>query len=231
MLTSTPEESKSKYGKTIVCIEGDGYSEQIATPWLNFLQQHGYQTIFVPLIESDPNATYEELRAPNYCKYVDGYIPRGESLILYGQSKGCHIAMMYATRNAKKFREIVLLENTMMNKDLMVEFEKDRGNDYVEDYAANPKDIPGLDATEKMLDIAVSDPTNYCPRGIPIKLIWTSRNNQNEPYSADVVAMKKKYESYLRSHGSTVKVYHLNSDHCADTHPEYFPKLLEIIED
>lgn len=219
--------------KLIVCIEGDGVDEGTAGPWLSFLAENGYKPIYVPLLESNPNTSYEELRADNYCKYVDKYIPKGTNdIILYGQSKGCHIAMMYATRNPKRFKQIVLLENTMMNKDLMVEFEKDRGNDYVEDFAENPNDIPGLDATDRMLDIAVSDPTNYCPRFIPIKLIWTSRNNQNEPYDRTVIELKKKYERYLRSHGCRVKVYHLNTQHCADVlEPAMRPRLLQIIED
>lgn len=217
----------------IVLIEGDGVSEELAQPWISFLEQHGYNTILVPLIENDSNASYEDLRAENYIKYVDKFIPKvHDKLILYGQSKGCKIAMMYATKYPRKFKEIVLLENTMMNKDLMVEFEKDRGNDYVEQFAENPNDIPGLDSTEKMLDIAVSDQKDYTPKFVPIKLIWTSRNNQNQPYDQTVLSLKKRYEQYLRKHGCNVKVYHLDTQHCADIlEPSMRPKLLEIIQD
>lgn len=215
---------------TLIYIPGDGYDESTAAPFINFLNQHGVKVIFIPLQEEDENCTYEQLRADAYCDYIDRYVPKATpNLYGYGISKGCHHLRVYAAKRPGKLKKIILVEETTMNPELMMQYEHSRGNDYIEEFYENPNDISGLNATDKALDVLVSDHTKYCPRNIPIKIVWTSRNNMNEPYSQDVLDLKKRYESYLKRNGCRIQVFHLNSDHCVDTHPEFFPKLLSII--
>ena len=216
---------------SLVYMPGDGYSYNDAEPFLKYLNDNGINTIPIPLQEENPDCSYEQLSTDNYCKYIDSYIPKSTpNLYGYGISKGCHWIRVYAARNPGKFKGLILVEETTMTPELMVKFEQARGNDYVEEFYHNPNEISGLDSTEKALDVIVSDKQKYCPKNIPIVLVFTARNNLNQTYTADVLALKRRYANYLKRNGCNVRVVHLNTDHCVDVHPEYFPKLLEIIK-
>lgn len=216
---------------TLIYLPGDGYTEATARPFLNFLNQHGIRTIYVPLQEENENCTYDQISPENYCKYIDCYVSdlRGQ-VYGYGISKGEHWIRMYAARNPGKIKKLILVEGTCMTPKLMVQYEHSRGNDYVEDLYEDPVEHEEMNATDKALDAIVSDKGKYAPKNIPIHIVFTSRNNQNEPYSADVIALKNQYVNELRRAGCQVRVHKFNSDHCIDTHPQYFPALLSIIE-
>ena len=217
---------------TLVYMGGDGYTESTAQPFLNYLNQHGIKTIYIPLREEDENCSYDDLETENYCQYIDGFIPKATpNLYGYGISKGSHWIRVYASKRPRTFKKLILVEETTMTPELMVEYEHSRGNDYVEEFYHNPNDIPGLNSTDKALDVIVSDHAKYCPKGMPIHVVFTSRNNMNEPYSEDVVQLKNRYVQYLKRNGCQVRVHKFNSDHCIDTHPQYFPQLLSIIAD
>ena len=78
------------------------------------------------------------------------------------------------------------------------------------------------------LDSIVSRRNKYFPK-CPINIVWTSRNNQNEPYSPKILDLKDKYVKYLRNNGCNVKVFYANSDHCIDLNSKFYPYLLKII--
>ena len=209
---------------------GDGYTESVAQPFLSYLNQHGFKTIYVPLLEEDQNCSYDDLSTSNYCRYIDRYIPKSTpNLIGVAISKGSHWLRVYASKRPNVFKHIVLMEETTMTPELMIQFEKQRGNDYVEEFYHEPDDISGLDATQKALDVIVSDKEEYCPKNIPIDIIFTSRSNTNEPYSSEVIRLKNRYVKYLKDHKCRVRVHHFDSDHCIDLHPEFYPQLLNII--
>lgn len=216
---------------TLLYMPGDGYTEGTVSQFLNYLQQHGINVIFIPLQEENENCTYEQLTPDAYCDYIDQYVPKATpNLYGYGISKGCHWIRLYAAKRPGRIKKLILVEETTMTPELMLKFEQARGNDYVEEFYDNPEDISGLNATDKALDAVISDHSVYAPKHIPIHIVFTSRNNMNEPYTSDVVALKNRYVQYLKRHGCNVRVHHFNSDHCIDLHPEFFPQLLSIIE-
>ncbi len=223
----------------LLWLPGDGYGGQPQSgagaadaQWLEFLRQHEINVIFVPLQEEDEDCTYEQLDADAYCDYIDQFAPsRCPNLWCGGISKGAHWARVYASKRPGRVKKLLLIEETTMTPELMVKYEQARGNDYVEELYDNPNEIDSLNATDKALDAIVSDRAKYCPRGIPIHIVFTSRNNMNEPYPADVVSLKNRYVSYLKRNGCQVRLHKFNSDHCIDTHPEFFPQLLGILNE
>ena len=216
---------------TLAMMFGDGYTNDIIQPFVKFLESHGIKTIGIPLLEEEEDTSYSDITPENYCKYIDRYIPRFcNDLYLYGISKGCEWLTIYAARR-NNVKKLILVEPTTFpgKPEFLVEFEKDRGNDYVEDYYDTPGVNEQQDNTNMTLDAIASDKKHYYPK-CPVNIVWTARNNQNESYSPQVLHMKQQYISYLRSHGCKVKVFHSDSDHCIDTHDKYFPFLLKVIE-
>ncbi len=215
---------------TLLYLGGDGYSEETAGPFINFLEQHGINVIFVPLQEENENCTYEQLTPDAYCDYIDSYVPRNTpNLYGYGISKGSHWIRVYASKRPGRLKKLILVEETTMVPELMLKYEQSRGNDYVEEFYDNPNDIPGLNSTDKALDAVISDHSVYAPKHIPIHIVFTSRNNMDEPYTSDVIALKNKYVQYLKRHGCQVRIHHFNASHCIDTQPQFFAQLLQII--
>ena len=209
---------------------GDGYTNDAIAPFVKFLESHGIKTIGIPLLEEEENTSYSDITPENYCKYIDSFIPRFcNDLCLYGISKGCEWLMIYASRRSN-VKKLILVEPTTFpgKPEYLVEFEKDRGNDYVEDYYQNEGVDEQQDNAKMTLDAIASDRHHYYPK-CPINIVWTARNNQNEAYSPQVIQMKHQYVNYLRSHGCKVRVFEKNSDHCIDTHEQHFPFLLRVI--
>ena len=227
---------------TLLAIFGDGYTNEVIKPFIDYLTSHNVNVMVVPLREENETCSYDELDADNYCDYIDSYVEKipgfnmsnaekfkSSKLVGYGISKGAHHIKVYATKRPNLFRKIVLVEDTMMNPKNMVKFEKDRGNDFVEEYDNQNREIEGLDATHKALNAIVNDDTPYIPK-CPITLVWTSRNNENEEYDETVLRAKRDYTNYLRSHGAKITVKHINEQHCVDTIPKWFGYLLNLIK-
>lgn len=217
---------------TLAMMFGDGYSNDIVQPFVDYLEAHGIHTIGIPLLEEEDSTSYKDITPENYCKYIDKYIPRFcNDLYLYGISKGCEWLTIYASRR-QNVKKLILVEPTTFpgKSEYLVEFEKDRGNDYVEEYYHDPGVDETLDNCNMTLDAIASDRNRYFPK-CGINVIWTSRNNQNEPYSPKVIDMKQKYIAYLKNNGCKVKVFHADSDHCIDTHEKNFPYLLRVINE
>lgn len=216
---------------TLLYLPGDGYTETNSAPFLNFLSQNGINPIYIPLIEEDSNVSYNDLSTENYVKYISSFIPKSTpNIYAYGISKGSHWARVFAAKKPGIIKKLILVEETTMTPELMVKYEQSRGNDYVEEFYDNPNEIPGLDNTEKALDVIVSDKQKYCPKYIPIEVVFTSRNNMNQPYTSDVIMLKNKYVNYLKRNGCRVRVHKFDSQHCIDLEPKFFPQLLEIIK-
>ena len=215
---------------TLAMIFGDGYKNENIQPFVNFLESHNISTIGIPLLEESEDVSYNDINPNNYCKYIDKFIPRFcNNLYLYGISKGCEWLTIYASKR-KNIKKLILVEPTTFpgKPDFLVDYEIDRGNDYIEDLYETSDVEMNQDKTNMALDSIVSRRNKYFPK-CPINIIWTSRNNQNEPYSAKVLDLKDKYVKYLKNNGCKVKVSNINSDHCVDLHEKYFPYLLKII--
>ena len=215
---------------TLACVFGDGYSNDIIQQFVNYLESHGIKTIGIPLLEESKDISYKDINPENYVKYIDKYIPRFcNDLYLYGISKGCEWLTIYASKRSN-VKKLILIEPTTFpgKPEFLVDYEKDRGNDYVEDFYENPGVDNSLDNTELTLDSIVSRNNKYIPK-CRTTIVWTSRNNQNEEYSPRVKLLKQKYCNYLRSNGCKLTVKYLNSDHCVDTHQKNYEYLLNCI--
>ena len=166
---------------TLALMFGDGYSNQIIQPFINYLESHGIKTIGIPLLEESKDISYKDINPENYIKYIDKYIPRFcNDLYLYGISKGCEWLTIYASKRSN-VKKLILIEPTTFpgKPEFLVDYEKDRGNDYVEDFYENPGIDNSLDNTELTLDSIVSRNNKYIPK-CRTTIVWTSRNNQNE---------------------------------------------------
>lgn len=212
--------------RKLLYIGGDGYTPELVQPFFSYLQLHGITPIFVPLREEVDTCSYEQLEPDSYCDYIDGYADGCD--IGYGISKGSHWLRVYASKRPGKFKHIVLVEETTMNPSQMVKFEEQRGNDFIYDYKRQQEPLYMLDSTHKALDAIVSDRGRYFPK-CPIDIVWTSRDNQNRPYTPDVIHMKREYVRYLRNGGCRINVHNVDSDHCIDTHEKWFGWLLKLI--
>ena len=212
----------------IILLPGDGYSPDTQADFIDFLTTHGFNCIQIPLIEFNPSVSYDDLKADNYCKYIDSKIDMKQQYWIFGISKGAHWARVYAAKRPGIIKKLISCEETTMNPKLLVEFEKARGNYFVEDYFADKTEHEEYDNDKKALDEVVSDNGRYFPK-CPINIIWTSRNNENEVYEENVLAMKRRFVNYLKNNGCHVKVFNLNSEHNATTHRENFGYLLKFI--
>lgn len=215
---------------TLAMMFGDGYSDDVVQPFVQYLESHGISTIGIPLLEEDESVSYSDITPEHYCQHIDKYIPKHcNNLYLYGISKGCQWLTIYASRRTN-VKKLILVEPTTFpgKPEFLTEFEHQRGNDYVEQFYDTPEVDENQDKTDMTLDAIASDRKHYFPK-CKTTIVWTTRNNQNQPYSPVVLEMKRKYVGYLRNNGVNVKVHEIDSDHCIDTHDKYFPKLLSII--
>ena len=211
----------------LILLAGDNYQPDTQAQFIRFLEQHGFNCIQVPLVEVNPAASNDDLRAENYCKHIDGFINPKQEYWIFGISKGAHWARVYASRRSN-IKKLISCEETTLNPRLLVEYEKSRENYFITDYFRDATEHEEYDTSEKALDSVVSDNGSYFPK-CPINLIWTTRNNEDEVYSPKVNMLKRRFEAYLRSHGCKVKSFTIDSEHNCTTHEKNFPLLLKYI--
>ena len=209
--------------------QGDGYSPETQLNFANFLSRNGFNVISIPLLESNPQISYEDLKPDNYCKFIDKYVNKNLDYIMVSISKSCHWFKIYASKRSN-IKKLIMIEPTTLNPKLLVEYEKSRNNYFVEEYFKDDNEYEYLDSDQKALDSIVSDKKNYFPK-CPIVIIWTNRNNQNEFYSEKVIMLKKEYEKYLKRNGCKLKSFTINSEHNATTHEKNFDLLLKLINE
>ena len=211
----------------LILLPGDGYTPDTQGEFIAFLSRNGFNCTQIPLVEMNPAASYDDMRAETYCKHIDSYIDPKQKYWIFGISKGAHWARVYASKR-RNVEKLISVEETTMNPRLLVEYEKSRDNYFITDYFKDATEHEEYDADHKSLDSVVSDNGSYFPK-CPINIIWTSRNNQNEPYDEKVLMLKRKFVSYLQQHGCKVKVFNINSNHNATMYSRNFPMLLRYI--
>ena len=159
---------------TLALMFGDGYTNEIIQPFVNYLESHGIKTIGIPLLEESKDISYKDINPENYCKYIDKYIPRFcNDLYLYGISKAGEWLTIYASKRSN-VKKLILIEPTTFpgRPQFLVDYEKDRGNDYVEDFYENPGVDNSLNNTELTLDSIVSRNNKYIPK-CRTTIVWT----------------------------------------------------------
>ena len=211
----------------LILLPGDNYEPDTMADFISYLSKHNFNCIQVPLVEANPAASYDDLRADEYCNHIDSYINPKQQYWIFGISKGAHWARVYASKRSN-IKKLISCEETTMNPRLLVEYEKSRDNYFINDYFQDATEHEEYDVDRKALDTVVSDKASYFPK-CPINVIWTTRNNEDEPYSANVNMLKRKFVQYLKTHGCRVKVFEINSEHNCVTHERNFPMLLIYI--
>lgn len=210
-------------------LPGDGASLEDERPLIDYLSSKGFAVQWIPLKESGPDCSYEELESDAYCKYIDSMIPKEfYSFTMYGISKGCNWVRVYAAKNPTRVKKLVMCEPTTMIPSLLRDFEIDRGNDFIDEMYTNPAKITREDNTKTALDVIVSDHRSYIPK-CPTTIIWTSRNTQNEPYDNHVIHLKEKFVNYLRNKGARVKVINIDAPHYINVQRRYFGVILNAL--
>lgn len=215
-----------------VYLPGNDYKESTCRAFLNHLKAaFGKPVIFVQLMENKSKSIgYESLEPLAYSKYIARSIGRPGKYVMMGISMGClHIANFAHYYPSWCYKVMFMLEPTICQGiyPLLHDFEDGRGNgEWLADLKARPNNLD-IPANEKVMDIAI-DKTNPIPSSIAVGLVYTTRSNENKPYTAEQVAAKNKYYHWL---SKTHKTYmlHLNSDHCVDTHSHLFGPLINFI--
>ena len=185
--------------------QGDHYTPETQPQFANFLSRSGFNVVQVPPLESNPAATYDDLRSENYCRFIDKYVNPNLQYWMVCVSKSCHWFKIYASKRSN-IKKLVVIEPTTLNPKLLVEYEKSRENCFIADYFRDDNEYDYHDADEKALDSIASDKKHYFPK-CPVTIIWTNRNNQNELYSDKIVMLKKEHGKYLTKDGCDVKSF------------------------
>lgn len=209
---------------------GDGYELDNQKGLIDYFSDHGFNVKWINLLEEvNDNVSYEELEPRNYAKYIDENIPKEfNKFYAYGISKSCYWLQCYASLYPTRVEKLLLVEPTTMKSDLLRDYELTRNNDFITEYYENPAKITREDNTRTAIDVIVSEKHNYIPK-CKTTIIWTSRNNKNEPYTAEVLKLKKRFELYLKNNGCNLKVLHIDSDHCVDQNPKNYPLLYKAL--
>ena len=206
---------------------GDGYRFEDQMPWISYLERHGFKCTQIPLMETNPAVSYDDLRTDNYCRFIDSFINPKLEYWMICISKSCHWFRVYASRR-KNIKKLIMIEPTTMNPKLLVRFEEARGNYFVKDYFEESEEHEEYDADQKALDSIVSDKKRYFPK-CPITIIWSTRDNQDEFYSERVNMLKREFETYLKRNGCVVKSFTVNGNHNLTLQEKNFDLLLKLL--
>ena len=98
---------------------GDGYSPDTQLNFTNFLSRNGFNVISVPLMESNPQISYEDLKPDNYCKFIDKYVNKNLDYWMVSISKSCHWFKIYASKR-NNIKKLIMIEPTTLNPKLLV---------------------------------------------------------------------------------------------------------------
>ena len=216
--------------KNLVILPGDGYELSNQKKLIDYLSSKGFNVKWIQLMESDSQQlSYDDLLPENYCKYISSKIPpEFDSFYMYGISKGCYWSQVYASLNPHKVQKLLLIEPTTMKPDLLKNFELNRNNDFIQEYYDNPAHVTREDNSKTALDVLVSETRRFIPK-CPTTIIWTSRDNRNEPYTPEVISLKKKFEAYLKNNGCKLKVLHVDGSHTLDQEEANYPLIYRAL--
>ena len=103
--------------------QGDHYTPETQPQFANFLSRSGFNVVQVPPLESNPAATYDDLRSENYCRFIDKYVNPNLQYWMVCISKPCHWFKIYASKRSN-IKKLVVIEPTALNPKLLVEYEK-----------------------------------------------------------------------------------------------------------
>ena len=206
---------------------GDGYKFEDQMPWISYLEKHGFKCIQIPLMEINPAVSYKDLSSDNYCKYIDKFVNPNLNYWMVSISKSTHWFRIYASRR-KNIKKLIMIEPTTMNPKLLVEYEKSRGNFFINDYFKDSEEHPEYDSDQKALDVIVSDKNKYFPK-CDIIIIWSTRNNQDEFYSEKVNMLKREFEKYLKNNGCNLKAFTIDGNHNLTLYEKNFDLLYNLM--
>lgn len=215
-----------------VYLPGNGYSSKDSSKFLRYLSSvSGKPVIFVQLKENiNKSLSYKELSPESYSQYIAHKIGKFGKYVMIGISMGClHIANFAHFYPSWCYKCMIMLEPTIAQGiyPFLHEFESGRGNDeWLEGLKEDPNEQP-IPSNEKVIDMSL-DKVNNIPSNINIGVVFTSRNNENRPYTTAQIHAKNQYYKWLSRNHKTY-LLHLNTWHCVDTQPQYFEQLTDFI--
>lgn len=216
----------------IVYMPGNEYKEGMIRPFLSRLRaETGKPVIFVQLLENkSKKLDYDQLDPKSYSDYIAKSIGKPGKYVMIGISMGClHIANFSHFYPNWCYNAMIMIEPTIMQGiyPLLHTYEAERGNgEWLEDLKAKPNNL-NIPANEKVMDMSI-DKHYQIPSKIQIGVVYTSRSNTDQPYTAKQIAAKNKYYKYLQSKHKTY-LLHLDTSHCVDMKPKYFNTLIDFI--
>lgn len=215
-----------------VYLPGNGYSRDDCKKFLRYLSStSGKPVIFVQLKENiSSSLDYSALEPQTYSRYIASKIGKPGKYVMVGISMGClHIANFAHYYPDWCYKCLIMIEPTIVQGlyPLLHEYESGRGNgEWLADLKAQPNNL-NIPANEKVIDMSI-DKVNKIPANIAVGVVFTSRNNENRPYTSGQIQAKNQYYKWL-SHDHRTFLLHLNTWHCVDTQPEYFDQLSNFI--
>lgn len=216
-----------------VYLPGNGYSRGVVKRFLTYLARAtGKPVKFVQLLENKSSRyDYQQLEPKVYSDYIAREIGKPGKYVMMGISMGClHIANFAHFYPDWCYPVMFMLEPTIMQGiyPLLHAFEAGRGNgEWLADLKSKPNNL-NIPANEKVMDISI-DHTFPIPKHMSIGVVYTSRSNEDAPYTSQQLAAKQKYFKYLSRHYKTY-ILKLATSHCVDTQPKYFGRLLDFIQ-
>lgn len=216
-----------------VYLPGNEYRHSDCAGFLSALQRAtGKRVIFVQLLENKSKQyDYSQLEPKAYSDYIAQCIGTPGKYVMIGISMGClHIANFAHFYPSWCYPVMFMLEPTIMQGiyPLLHTYEEERGNgDWLADLKARPNNLD-IPANEKVMDISI-DKHYKIPNNIQIGLIYTTRSNTEAPYTDRQRIAKEKYYHML-SHTHKTYMLRLNTSHCIDTKPKFFPTVINFIQ-
>lgn len=220
-----------------VYLPGNDYTRSVCAGFLEALRERfSKPVIFVQLLENTAKRLpYDQLTPRVYSDYIRRAIGKPGRYFLIGISMGClHIANFAHYYPDWCHRVMVMLEPTIVQGiyPLLHQYEAGRGNgEWLRELHERPEELD-IPANERVMDIAVSPEyggPKHMPRSIEVVgVVYTSRSNEDKPYTAGQREAKQRYLEHLerRHHAFLLK---LDASHCVDTQPALFDRILNFV--
>lgn len=220
----------------LVYLPGNNYRQELVRPFLDYISPLFSSVTYVELLENMcSDLAYEQLVPEAYNHYILNQLPdTDQRYVFLGTSMGCYHIQNFAAEFPNLVSHVIWIEPTMCGGDygMLRQFESGRGNgEWIDDFRRVETNIEGLPSADKVIDIAVSREGGmaHFDRSIPVGVIYTTRNVNDEPYNGAQLLAKNSFLDTLRNEGYSVTIEYIDSVHAADTNPDAFAPIAEFV--
>lgn len=220
----------------LVYLPGNNYRQELVQPFLDYISPLFSSITYIELLENMySDLAYEQLVPEAYNHYILNQLPNTDQRYVFlGTSMGCYHIQNFAAEFPNLVSHVIWIEPTMCGGDyrLLRQFESGRGNgEWIDEFRRVEGKILDITSADKVIDIAVSREGGMAlfSRTIPISIIFTTRNINNEPYNNEQLTAKQGFLDRLRDEGYDINVVYIDSNHAADTNPDAFNSIVEFM--